>query len=66
MSHFLAPAQGERAHVTFISSADPLPKPVGVETGIDTIRVFWGGGDGFVGTGTISVTVDLFNEELSK
>ena len=47
-------AQGERAHVIFISSADPLPKAIG-EVGPDMIRAFWGGGDGSVGTGVISV-----------
>ena len=49
-------AQGERAHVIFISSADPLPKAVGEDVGPDMIRAFWGGGDGSVGTGVISVT----------
>jgi hypothetical protein len=55
------PLQGERAHVIFISSADPLPKSVGVADGMgaDMIRVFWGGGDGSVGTGIISVTLEV-------
>jgi hypothetical protein len=41
--------------VIFISSADPLPRSVGKEPGPDMIRAFWGGGDGSVGTGVISV-----------
>jgi hypothetical protein len=54
--------QGERAHVIFISSADLLPSNhVGEAAaeaeaaGPDMIRAFWGGGDGSVGTGVISV-----------
>jgi len=41
---------GERAKVIFISSADPLPGG-----GKDVFRLFWGGGDGSVGTGTVQI-----------
>lgn len=47
----------------FISSADMLPSLAvgedGVEVGADMIRAFWGGGDGSVGTGIISVNMEL-------
>eukprot|EP01043_Picozoa_sp_COSAG02_P018651 COSAG02_NODE_876_length_16272_cov_138.802510_6_plen_53_part_00 len=46
----------------FISSADKLPSSAvsenGVKVGADMIRVFWGGGDGSVGTGIISVNME--------
>eukprot|EP00039_Didymoeca_costata_P002135 m.57738 g.57738 ORF g.57738 m.57738 type:complete len:451 (+) comp11128_c0_seq1:75-1427(+) len=39
---------GERKNVIFLCSATPL--------GNDTFRLFWGGGDGNVGTGVVQVT----------
>ena len=61
LKYVLLFTQGERAHVIFISSADLLPSNHAGEAaeveaaGPDMIRAFWGGGDGSVGTGVISV-----------
>lgn len=44
--------QGERKNVIFLCSATPLPK---TGAGIDRFRLFWGGGDGNVGTGVVEV-----------
>ena len=41
--------QGERKNVIFLCSATPIGK--------DRFRLFWGGGDGNVGTGVVEVTV---------
>lgn len=53
------PYQGERAWVIFLCSAIPTGKK-------DEFRLFWGGGDGNVGTGLVQVTMTPQNRRMRQ
>jgi len=48
------PYQGERKNVIFLCSATPLPPP----SQKDSFRLFFGGGDGNVGTAVVHISLD--------
>jgi hypothetical protein len=49
--------RGERKNVIFLSSATPLPPSPTSPTGTDRFRLFFGGGDGNVGTAVVQVVL---------